>query len=146
MQSMTLIDRNIASVKDVDVAMKLGCGHPMGPLHLADYIGLDTCYYIVKGWMEKYPDGMRTLLFARTLSARAMTTPRAATSTRPAANERAPCTVEDSLEVIRSAVKSGELCATSAIWRGMRALEERLEREAEMLYGDGVRGAFRGAI
>jgi len=56
MQSMTLIDRNIASVKDVDVAMKLGCGHPMGPLHLADYIGLDTCYYIVKGWMEKYPN------------------------------------------------------------------------------------------
>jgi len=56
MQSMALIDRKDASVKDVDVAMKLGCGHPMGPLHLADYIGLDTCYFIVKGWMEKYPD------------------------------------------------------------------------------------------
>lgn len=56
MQSMTLIDRQVASVKDVDAAMKLGCGHPMGPLHLADYIGLDTCYFIVKGWMEKYPN------------------------------------------------------------------------------------------
>jgi len=28
----------------------------VGPLHLADYIGLDTCYFIVKGWMEKYPN------------------------------------------------------------------------------------------
>lgn len=27
-----------------------------GPLHLADYIGLDTCMYIVEGWMQKYPD------------------------------------------------------------------------------------------
>jgi len=56
MQSMSLIDRKDASVKDIDIAMKLGCGHPMGPLHLADYIGLDTCYFIVSGWMEKYPD------------------------------------------------------------------------------------------
>lgn len=56
MQSMSLIDRKDASVKDIDIAMKLGCGHPMGPLHLADYIGLDTCYFIVKGWMEKYPN------------------------------------------------------------------------------------------
>merc|ERR1712087_534376 len=56
MQSMTLIDREIASIKDVDVAMKLGSGHPMGPLHLADFIGLDTCYFIMKGWMHKYPN------------------------------------------------------------------------------------------
>ena len=56
MQSMALVDRKVASVKDVDVAMKLGCGHPMGPLHLADYIGLDTCHSIVKGWTDKYPD------------------------------------------------------------------------------------------
>lgn len=56
MQAMAMIDRNDASVKDVDVAMKLGAGHPMGPLHLADYIGLDTCLFIVQGWVEKYPD------------------------------------------------------------------------------------------
>mmetsp|Transcript_27323 Transcript_27323/g.60188 ORF Transcript_27323/g.60188 Transcript_27323/m.60188 type:complete len:359 (-) Transcript_27323:196-1272(-) len=56
MQSMAVVDRKEASVKDIDVAMKLGCGHPMGPLHLADYIGLDTCHSIVKGWMDKYPD------------------------------------------------------------------------------------------
>lgn len=56
MQAMAVVDRKEASVKDIDVAMKLGCGHPMGPMHLADYIGLDTCYSIVKGWTDKYPD------------------------------------------------------------------------------------------
>lgn len=56
MQAMLMVDRNDASIKDIDLALKLGAGHPMGPLHLADYIGLDTCYFIVQGWTEKYPD------------------------------------------------------------------------------------------
>ncbi len=53
MQAMAMVDRNDASVKDIDLSMKLGAGHPMGPLHLADYIGLDTCLFIVEGWTEK---------------------------------------------------------------------------------------------
>lgn len=53
MQAMLMVDRKEASIKDIDLSLKLGAGHPMGPLHLADYIGLDTCYYIVKGWTEK---------------------------------------------------------------------------------------------
>jgi len=56
MQAMLMVDRKDASVKDIDLSLKLGAGHPMGPLHLADYIGLDTCYYIVKGWTEKFPN------------------------------------------------------------------------------------------
>jgi 3-hydroxyacyl-CoA dehydrogenase len=56
MQAMLLLDRKDASVRDIDVSMQLGAGHPMGPLHLADYIGLDTCLYIVEGWVEKYPN------------------------------------------------------------------------------------------
>jgi len=56
MQAMLMVDRHEASVNDIDLALQLGAGHPMGPLHLADYIGLDTCYSIVKGWTEKYPD------------------------------------------------------------------------------------------
>ena len=56
MQAMLMIDRQDASVHDIDVSMQLGAGHPMGPLHLSDYIGLDTCLYIVQGWVEKYPD------------------------------------------------------------------------------------------
>jgi 3-hydroxyacyl-CoA dehydrogenase len=56
MQAMLLAERGDASVHDIDVSMQLGAGHPMGPLHLADYIGLDTCLYIVQGWCQKYPN------------------------------------------------------------------------------------------
>ena len=56
LQAMLMVDRQDASVKDIDISMQLGAGHPMGPLHLADYIGLDTCLYIVQGWTEKYPE------------------------------------------------------------------------------------------
>jgi 3-hydroxyacyl-CoA dehydrogenase len=56
MQALLMVDRNDASVHDIDISMQLGAGHPMGPIHLADYIGLDTCYYIVQGWVEKYPN------------------------------------------------------------------------------------------
>jgi len=38
-----------ASAKDIDIAMKLGAGHPMGPLELADYVGLDTTSFIIAG-------------------------------------------------------------------------------------------------
>ena len=53
MQAMLMVDRGDASVKDIDLSLQLGAGHPMGPLHLADYIGLDTCFYIVQGWTKK---------------------------------------------------------------------------------------------
>jgi 3-hydroxyacyl-CoA dehydrogenase len=36
--------------------MKLGCGYPMGPIELTDYVGLDTTLSIVEGWTERYPD------------------------------------------------------------------------------------------
>ena len=39
---------NIATVQDIDQAMELGCNLPMGPLRLADFIGLDTCLSIMK--------------------------------------------------------------------------------------------------
>jgi 3-hydroxyacyl-CoA dehydrogenase len=55
MQAMAMADRNDATIADIDTSLVLGAGHPMGPLHLADYIGLDTCYFIIKGWVEKYP-------------------------------------------------------------------------------------------
>jgi 3-hydroxybutyryl-CoA dehydrogenase len=35
-------ERGLASRDDIDNAMRLGCGHPMGPLYLSDYVGLDT--------------------------------------------------------------------------------------------------------
>jgi len=39
---------NIGSAENIDLSMKLGCGFPMGPLTLADFIGLDTCLYIMQ--------------------------------------------------------------------------------------------------
>jgi len=56
MQALLMVDRQDATVKDIDISMQLGAGHPMGPIHLADYIGLDTCLFIVQGWIEKYPN------------------------------------------------------------------------------------------
>ncbi len=42
-EAVTALYENIGSVEDIDVAMKLGTNVPMGPLTLADFIGLDTC-------------------------------------------------------------------------------------------------------
>jgi len=56
MQAMLMVDRRDATIKDIDLSLQLGAGHPMGPLHLADYIGLDTCYFIVNGWTDNFPD------------------------------------------------------------------------------------------
>ena len=36
------VERGVASTQDIDTAMRLGAGHPMGPLTLADFVGLDT--------------------------------------------------------------------------------------------------------
>ncbi|KAL9182420.1 hypothetical protein ACHAXT_013072 [Thalassiosira profunda] len=55
-QAISLVERGDASTKDVDLSMQLGAGHPMGPLHLADYIGLDTCLFIMEGWVKDFPD------------------------------------------------------------------------------------------
>jgi len=56
MQAILMAERGDASVADIDVSMQLGAGHPMGPLTLADYVGLDTCYFIMRGWVEKFPN------------------------------------------------------------------------------------------
>lgn len=50
MEAFRVIDREEASIQDVDTAMKLGAGMPMGPLELADFVGLDTMKFIVDGW------------------------------------------------------------------------------------------------
>jgi 3-hydroxybutyryl-CoA dehydrogenase len=42
MDAVRALERGVASTRDIDLGMKLGCGHPMGPLTLADMIGLDT--------------------------------------------------------------------------------------------------------
>ena len=51
-----LVAENIASVEDIDAAMKLGCNHPMGPLALGDLIGLDVVLAIMDTLMRETGD------------------------------------------------------------------------------------------
>ncbi|GAB5585845.1 hypothetical protein Unana1_00745 [Umbelopsis nana] len=52
LEAFRILDRGEASPQDVDTAMKLGAGMPMGPIELADFVGLDTMKFIVDGWRE----------------------------------------------------------------------------------------------
>lgn len=47
-EAVTVLENNLASVEDIDAAMRGSAGYPMGPLTLADFIGLDTCLAIMK--------------------------------------------------------------------------------------------------
>lgn len=55
-ESIRMLERGDASPRDIDIAMKLGAGHPMGPIELADYVGHDTTNSIINGWHEKFPE------------------------------------------------------------------------------------------
>lgn len=54
--AIDMYERGDASIKDIDTAMKLGAGYPMGPFELTDYVGLDTTKFILDGWVEKFPN------------------------------------------------------------------------------------------
>lgn len=55
-EAIFTVHEGVASVEDVDTVMKLGMNHPMGPLTLADFIGLDTCLYIMEVLYEGFGD------------------------------------------------------------------------------------------
>lgn len=50
------LESGLATKEDIDTAIKLGCKHPMGPLTLADFIGLDTLYHIAYVMFKGYRD------------------------------------------------------------------------------------------
>jgi 3-hydroxyacyl-CoA dehydrogenase len=54
-QSLMMLERGDATKEDIDAAMQHGCGYPMGPITLTDYVGLDTTLSILEGWCERYP-------------------------------------------------------------------------------------------
>ncbi|BBO81026.1 3-hydroxybutyryl-CoA dehydrogenase [Desulfosarcina ovata subsp. sediminis] len=56
LDAMHAAANGVASVGDIDKAMKLGCNHPMGPLMLADFIGLDVIYNACQVMFEEYSD------------------------------------------------------------------------------------------
>jgi 3-hydroxyacyl-CoA dehydrogenase len=54
-QALEMLDRGDATKEDIDAAMQFGCGFPMGPITLTDYVGLDTTLYILEGWTKRFP-------------------------------------------------------------------------------------------
>lgn len=56
-EAIGLREKNVASVEDIDTAMKLGANHPMGPLELGDLIGLDVCLAIMEVLYHETGDG-----------------------------------------------------------------------------------------
>ncbi|KAL3272911.1 hypothetical protein HHI36_014370 [Cryptolaemus montrouzieri] len=51
-----MLERGDATAEDIDTAMKLGAGYPMGPIELSDYTGHDTKKFILDSWHKKFPD------------------------------------------------------------------------------------------
>jgi 3-hydroxybutyryl-CoA dehydrogenase len=49
-------ESGVGSLEDIDKGMKLGCGHPMGPFTLLDFVGLDTTYYIANIMFDEFKD------------------------------------------------------------------------------------------
>jgi len=56
MDAIRAFEEGVGSVADIDASMKLGCGYPMGPFTLLDFVGLDTTYYITHVMFEEFKE------------------------------------------------------------------------------------------
>jgi 3-hydroxybutyryl-CoA dehydrogenase len=56
LDSIRALEEGVASIVDIDNAMKLGCGYPMGPFTLGDFVGLDTTYYIANIMFDEFKE------------------------------------------------------------------------------------------
>jgi 3-hydroxybutyryl-CoA dehydrogenase len=56
LDAVRALEEGVASIEDIDNSMKLGCGHPMGPLTLLDFVGLDTTYYIANIMFDEFKE------------------------------------------------------------------------------------------
>ncbi len=56
LDAIRALENGLASREDIDAGIRLGLNHPMGPLTLADFIGLDTVYFIACAMYEEYKD------------------------------------------------------------------------------------------
>ncbi|MBK6850432.1 MAG: 3-hydroxybutyryl-CoA dehydrogenase [Burkholderiales bacterium] len=55
-EALFVLGEGLSSAEDIDAAMKLGCNHPIGPLALADMIGLDVCLAVMEVYLREYGD------------------------------------------------------------------------------------------
>jgi 3-hydroxybutyryl-CoA dehydrogenase len=56
LDAIRALEKGVATKEDIDTGMMLGCGYPMGPLTLLDYVGLDTVYYITRIMFDEFKD------------------------------------------------------------------------------------------
>lgn len=56
--AIRVYEQGLASKEDIDKGMRLGCGYPMGPFELLDFVGLDTTYYIAEIMFDEFKDPM----------------------------------------------------------------------------------------
>lgn len=56
LSAIRMLENGMASRDDIDTAMKLGCGYPMGPFTLLDYVGLDTTMWAAEAIYDEYKD------------------------------------------------------------------------------------------
>jgi len=56
LDGIRVLDEGLASIVDIDNAMKLGCNHPIGPLALADFVGLDTTFYVANIMFDEFKE------------------------------------------------------------------------------------------
>ncbi|MGO8949939.1 MAG: 3-hydroxyacyl-CoA dehydrogenase family protein [Ktedonobacterales bacterium] len=56
LSAIRMYEHGLATMEDIDAGMKLGCGYPMGPFELLDYVGLDTTLYAAEAIYQEYPD------------------------------------------------------------------------------------------
>ncbi|HEY0724824.1 MAG TPA: 3-hydroxybutyryl-CoA dehydrogenase, partial [Pyrinomonadaceae bacterium] len=56
LSAVRMYENGLATMEDIDTGMKLGCGYPMGPFELLDYVGLDTTLYAAEAIYREYPD------------------------------------------------------------------------------------------
>jgi 3-hydroxybutyryl-CoA dehydrogenase len=54
LDAVRMLEQGVASIEDIDNSMKLGCGYPMGPLTLLDFVGIDTTYYIADIMFDEF--------------------------------------------------------------------------------------------
>jgi len=56
LDAVRALERGVASREDIDEAVRLGLNHPMGPLTLLDFVGIDTTYYIAEAMFSEFKD------------------------------------------------------------------------------------------
>jgi len=56
LDAIRAVEEGVGSIADIDAGMKLGCGHPMGPLTLNDLVGIDTTYAISQIMFDEFKE------------------------------------------------------------------------------------------